>query len=523
MVVEKKCISGCKGLEPEICEKSPRCSYINGEKRQFCRLHKTYKLNKRDCSVRRKTSRNQKVIIVQKFMKNTTFKRRAEFLKRICSDSGFCYALGKNRAKLFSFFDGFVNFEYVKPPIVAIGNPSSNGFVKSVQYERHGYKASAVLKSSTKFSADNLAYEFLVGNFLNKMGNRFPCFVQTYGLYYYKDIDSWEHARDTKRISTNILRDSLRLRASLGTYRYDINDVLTDRVCSDSKYAALLIQHFNNVRTFGDFVDDMSKTSKMWCTFTLIELIPILYQIYLPLSAMRKVFTHYDLHHGNVLLYEPAPGKYIQYHYHHANEVITFKSRYLVKIIDYGRSFFKDVDVKGASSTDILKAVCALDDCNIQGEGCGDMSGFKYLTNTLEQSTHFMSSSEHNPSADLRFLHLIGSVFDEFGVNAGSGFCGPEDLEDEVFFDIGTMVDMVSYGVGLRRDQHAYGTKPFKSSGLPDNIDNVSDAEELIRLILINNKALRVLNDIAYEKMEKICDIHVYADVGINMRIRMAS
>lgn len=518
----RRCASGCKGLETEICKKAPACSYTNGEKRQFCRLRRTYKMNKSSCKVHKRTTKNQQALVIQKFIKNTTNTRRARFLNAICSDSGLCYALGKNRKKIYDFFNGFTGFEFVKPPIIAIGNPSSNGFVKSVQYERNGYLANAVLKSSTKSSADNLAYEYMVGMFLNKMGNRFPCFVQTYGLYYYTSQSAWQHARDTKRISMNIIKDSLYLSTSLHDYRADITEVIDDEACEFSKYAAVLIQHFPNVTTFGDYLEKMSQDGNNWCNFALKELPHILYQIYMPLAAMSKVFTHYDLHHNNVLLYEPAHEKYIQYHYHHGNETVTFKSHFIAKIIDYGRAFYKDTEIKNVSSTDVLKQTCSLDECNKNGEICGDQSGFRYITNELEPSVHYMSSAEYNPSADLRFLYLVKKSIQQHGVNVGYGECGPADLEEEAFEYIPFIMDRVSYGVGLKPGQTKYGTKPLKKSGMPDDINNVNDAEDILRHVLTTNVALRTLNEAYYEDWEKICDIHVFSDGVTNMKVRMA-
>ncbi len=517
-----RCISGCKGLDTEICKKSPRCSYTNGEKRQFCRLKSTYKLNKSDCSIRKKTNKNQKVLAIQRFMKNTTQKRRAEFLKAICSDSGFCYAIGKNRVKIFNFFNGFVDFEFVKSPIIAIGNPSSNGFVKSIQYERHGYLANAVLKSSMKPTADNLAYEFLAGVFLNRMGNRFPCFVQTYGLYYYKTHTDWEHARDTKRITANTMKKSLDLHMSINNYKYDINTVIDGNACNYSRYAAILIQHFPNVVTFGDYLDDMSNDGVDWCNLTVKELPYILYQVYMPLATLSSVFTHYDLHLNNVLLYEPIPGKYVQYHYVYGKETVKFKSRFIAKIIDYGRAFYKDSAIDGVSATDVLKQTCILDECNKPDEDCGSRSGFGYLSNTLKPSTYYMSSSESNPSADLRLLYLVNSSINTHGVNVGRGFCGPDIFENEAFESIDTILSKITYGVGLQAGQTKYGTKPIKLTGLPDDINNVNDAEKELRHAILNNVSLRAFNDMYYDKMEKICDIYVFSDGVTNMNIRMA-
>jgi hypothetical protein len=194
----------------------------------------------------------------------------------------------------------------------------------------------------------------------------------------------------------------------------------------------------------------------------------------------------------------------------------------MVKIIDYGRAFYKDNEVKGVSSTDVLKTVCTIDECNERGEDCGNRSGFRYLTNMMGPDTYFISSSEVNPSADLRFLYLVRKAFQEHGVSAGSGDCGPVDLELEAFDPIDQLMDRIFYGNGLHSRQTKYGTKPVKTSGLPDYIENVEDAEELLRDMLITSSALRAFNEIAYEHMEKICDIHIYADGVTNMRIRMA-
>lgn len=59
----------------------------------------------------------------------------------------------------------------------------------------------------------------------------------------------------------------------------------------------------------------------------------------MPLATLANTFTHYDLHPSNVLLCEPVLGKYYKYILNDRT-VVEFKSKYIVKIIDYGRSFF---------------------------------------------------------------------------------------------------------------------------------------------------------------------------------------
>jgi hypothetical protein len=131
-----------------------------------------------------------------------------------------------------------------------------------------------------------------------------------------------------------------------------------------------------------------------------------------------------------------------------------------------------------------------------------------------------MSSSEHNPSADLRLIHLVKKDFNEYGFNVGNGDCGQWDLEEKAFESIDKILDKIIYGVGLHSDQNRHGAKPL-SSGLPGGVQTVSDVEQLLRDGLLTNLALKAFNDSYYDNMEKICDIHIYSD-GSNMKVKMA-
>jgi hypothetical protein len=493
-MTKSKCVSGCKGFEPELCKKAPRCSYVSGEQRQYCRLRGTFKIKKTDCSIHRKTSKNQKGLIIKKFMKDTTVKRRTEFLKAVCDDSGVCIALGTNRQKILDFFDGFTSFDHVKPPIVTIGKPSSNGFVKAIQYEKGGYLSNAVLKSSTKQDADNLGYEYLVGKFLNQQCALFPCFLETYGLFYYKDDAKWQHAMDTKVITTNVLKDSL----DLQTDEYDYK-----RMCKEAKRAAIMIQHLKGVKTLGEYMSDWRPQFTSAC---IRHLIHILYQVYFPLSVLSKTFTHYDLHEHNILLYEPDSSKYIQYHYHINGETVKFKSSFMVKIIDYGRSFFVDSAI---SSEKIYKSTCK--ECIY----CGDYDGFSYMDKRNLAENNFICSSKNNPSHDLRLLNIIGRTAKRLKVD----FINSKYPEMMSFFE--HLFDNTQYGVGLsasmQKEYYLYGTRANPKSGFTKTqtkVNNVVDAERLLR---DGMPLFEEYNEEMYERQLKLGDIHVYSD-GTPMR-----
>jgi len=77
-------------------------------------------------------------------------------------------------------------------------------------------------------------------------------------------------------------------------------------------------------------------------TFIEEELVNVLLQVYIPLAMLDDTFTHYDLHIGNIQLMEINGDdiSHINYEYIYKGNTISFKSRYIVKIIDYGRSYF---------------------------------------------------------------------------------------------------------------------------------------------------------------------------------------
>lgn len=486
---------------------APRCSFI--EKKSYCRLSHKYKMDKK-CNVTKRLKsaemKNKSARVIQKalknkrasnivarFMRRTTQKRRAEFLKAICADSGACMAFGTNRKKILDFFGGFTNMDYAISPIKSIGNPSVNGFVKEIKYEKRGYNSFAVLKSAANADADNLAYEYIVGQFINIQAKRFPCFIDTYGLYYYNSDAAWQHAERSVNINANVLRRDLILQKDPFNYK---------KMCEESKYCAILVEHLKGVKSIGDILYNSATVSQVH-EFILFALPFILYQIYLPLSLLRTVFTHYDLHHDNVLLYEPIKGKHIKYHYHLNSGVVTFNSPYIVKIIDYGRSFYKSNTL--IKPREIYDHLCAEPDC----DKCGWNSGLSWLDPVLEDDNFFISSSIVNPSHDLRLLDIIRN---EMYNPQNSNISRLSQNSRALYNTIDDLLNKVVYRVGITDPDKVHaGTEPNRASGLPNAINHVGDAEREIRNLL-NNPYLKSINNMKYVDATKIGDMHIYED-----------
>ena len=318
---------------------------------------------------------------VGSFMIKHRSKIRLTFLNTICSDSNVCIAFGKETKTIRKFFNDFdLNLISKEPKM--IGVDSTNGTVQLLTFERDGYVANAIFKTSNRESADNLAYEALVGKFINKQKLRFPCFLETYGLYYNGEPD----------------------KSIAGYKKIDINKESLLKSCDTPLSVGIMIENIKEGYTLETAIMILSNSQyrKQYVQFMNSHLLYILYQIYAPLSILSDVFTHYDLHENNVMLYPVETGKYIEYNYHYPDHTVTFNSSYIVKIIDYGRCFFKDE--KGYNPQDAYKDLCRSK--SVLCRDCGEDSGFEWLG---PMRISYISSSKRNMSHDLRLLKLLQS------------------------------------------------------------------------------------------------------------------
>jgi hypothetical protein len=518
------------------------------------KANKVHFISRRTQKQRELLERNQAKKI-DKFIRNKDIvKQKTKFLNSICSDSGVCIAFGGRNAKIIKhFFKDFIGFDYIDS-IVPISNKSANGFLYSLKYLRESYMAHAILKSSRKADADNLMYEYGVGVEINKLFyHKYPIFVETYKCYSYNTDESWKvfetpslvpflTDRNLKlnkniRIWTSYLTDEVvdqaekknaqkhleLLKTELEKTQTDLTranevasrvaagelpspsaemlkDVLVpfknidyELSCKDSKIICLLVQNIDKAPTLNHV---WRNTNDM----KVSEVLNVLYQIYFTLSAISSTYTHYDLHSNNVLLYIPVKDKFIQYHYHtREGDVVSFKSSFIVKIIDYGRNFVKPF------SEEAEKEVCDTDEC---APDCGSKHGYYFKNDNFKKI--FVETSKKNESHDLRLLNEFRiSVSEELNrghhhrtndshrwlydrlftkVNYASEFGTPEKLE--------TGIITLSRG----------GASTVK-------INNVKDAKTHLQQLLLQR---REENEQLYANQTKLGDLHVYCD-GKNM------
>jgi hypothetical protein len=453
-----RCFSKCRGVSESECK--PPCSFVA---KKYCRLSSKLKMKGEDCLLvkKNKTSKlNNSVQKIQRFIKKTEGKRKSRFLQEICSDSGICLAFGKERKRLMDFFQ-FSQFTYAKFPTKTIGVSSSNGFVKEIRYERENYQAYAVLKSAKHAKSDNLAYEYMVGKFLNEKAKKFPVFIETYGLFTYKDsLERDEH----------LTKNELKSRLSV----LDPMDIVN--VFRKKSTQCILIQHLKGVKTLNDMALSMS--------FFVYESPYLLYHLFFALKQMRKEFTHYDLHTDNVLVYEPVKGSHLEYHYHLPNQTLVFQSKYIVKMIDYGRCFFPG-------------APAYYDKVTYEQGGIPKPFGYLRKSRTEDDYYYFVNPYYKNESHDLKVLKEYSKKIDMSGYKKGRMLAYIDLLKNVVY-------ENVKYP-----EKSRFGTKEDVTHD--DKIRNVTDVEHRLRYWILDKENISA-NQKQFKASNKLGEFHIYSD-----------
>ena len=309
----------------------------------------------------------------------------------------------------------------------------------------------------------------------------FPCFLETYGLYFYPDEMNWKTMSSSSPLHTVYLQ-RLKLQSSIDY----------GKACQESKYASILIQHIKSAKTLSRYT-----SVSQYNRFIKNDLLYVLFIIYQCLSSISTTFTHYDLHLDNILLYEPEHGKYIQYIYHNKDGTENvFYSPYIPKIIDYGRSFFDNGNV---NSRKIYEKICSVKECD---PDCGAESGFNWLNPIPE---YMISSSQKNESHDLRLLNMIKTdLNDIFNIHHSK-------LNNETFIELDKIANKVVYGVQLKKEYKMFGTVENLEIS-KDKIKNVNGAYLALKDAIQNPKVIAE-NQMNYNKFSNLLGVlHVYHD-----------
>ncbi len=444
-------------------------SYFN---RMFTRkLNKISEENKQRSNINKASNQNKNQLI-------------PKFLSKFCPDSSECLMIGKHQDLASQFFEGFRKLTYLKQ--YEIINSGANGTIFKIKFFKKDYTSYGVIKIAAPFKRitfnsikheffegvkikqplfgpDNMIYEYLVGLYLNRYKSLLPNFLETYQLLEFNDFNTYKKVvLQMKKTPSNKMKKTPSNELNVDDLKQnllplDYETVLDDSVKLQSLLSsgckpafgidkfkkgytyALMTQYVKNPVTIREILSNVKG-------FANYHLIYILFQIYFSLSQLNEKFVHHDLHDENILLYQPYPDGYIEYIYHLDNKVIQFKSPYIVKIIDYGRSFMEKYskEVKKYIST----AECTGNNAAYSGYN---------LQNSYESV--YMDYNSPNVSHDLRLLDMIRSIYK------------PKELI------INSILSKVIYNQEIKdKSDMGMGTSPNPITGYPNTINNVIDA-----------------------------------------------
>ena len=260
--------------------------------------------------------------------------------------------------------------------------------------------------------------------------------------------------------------------------------------CENADLLALLIQDIPNSDTLDNYIlSNKLNKNNMLC---------ILFQIYMPLSTIAETFTHYDLHSGNVLIYKYSDNKCIQFTYHMKNNtIISFKSNYIAKIIDYGRCYFKSEqnDTYKNDTYKILQRVFNANKCTITQQMNNKIY---YQTRGIEFgfSQVIKSSYKKNISQDLRLLHIVWC------------YSTKPKYKELLYKELSEKI--IVY-------QNDFYTHEITTSNNKDKIQNIHDAYKLFKDVI--RKYKDDINAI-YKNYTCIGELHIYEDNKKNMEYK---
>ena len=468
-------------------QKKTKISYKDGEKLEgeILKIEKDEKKKTKKLKNIRKNIQSRKI---QSFFRQTETRRKSHYLSVVCNDSGQCIGFGLEVDKIKKFFNNF-GFDYVVyDKIKRIGNISENGFVNEIPYKRDNYTSYAILKSSLKEYSDNLYYEGFVGIFINKLNLLFPCFLETYSTYMYNDLELYDKLKGSKSITS---LDGLTQFAKNTKYKSYLKSKNINMSCIDSKYICLLIQHLKSVKSIESLIWNF-KHDEYFFTVTLVC---YLYQIYSCLGELSDVFTHYDLHTDNVLIYNitNSKDKYIKMIYHYSNgEVIEFLTTDIVKMIDYGRSYFKDKSISSKTMWDIIYDIDQTPDCY----GDGYDYGYAFLNEEhIEGNNSYISSQKRNMSHDLRLVHNIEDIEKKYSGNNS--------------MPLKTILSSVHKNYIFRYGTKEVSISEFKHTG---EIKNVVDMHIALKELIKNESYFAKKNVEYYVGKTQIGELHIWLD-----------
>jgi hypothetical protein len=316
-----------------------------------------------------------------------------------------------------TFFAGSLDLSNYSQEIDRIGINSANGFIRKLNYKDNSLSMDVVLKSAANAQADNLYYEYLAGQCINEFSKFYPFFSRTFGIGKYKSNQTYNALKSIA--SKNLL--SAPVHNFIEPMNLSDFETTISESCQNSLYMTIFTQFIPIDGSLWNYFTSFTRNSvfRQGYQNQLTKHIAILFMVYGSLHKLSDFFTHYDLHMDNIALYAIPNAQYIDVEAKTENGVISFKTKYIPIIIDYGRSYFNCSAIEShlVNSPTVMKSVCLKDSFRsgspVCVRNCGDYVGYSFTGqynpatdsfNATQGDDFFINRAKRNKSHDLRGL-----------------------------------------------------------------------------------------------------------------------
>jgi hypothetical protein len=423
--------------------------------------------------------------IVRRVMKNK--KKTIVDAKKQCRDLNTCLILGEFSHAILAFFTAIKHFNNVVK-IKSLETLGTNGKLLFVHTQLSDYTAYSIVKipKYKQEIADNVVYEFLMGLVIN-LFTQTPNTVKTLNLYKHKSKDRLRDTLSQQNITSEILKQNVELIAYVN---YESNDGLIqfhqnkENITSETElieHSCMKHDHFILEMLYipHSFMLEQTTDAQKFSNFRNFwnyEIGFVMFQLYAFLKVYHKIFVHNDLNRANILLCQ-IPDHHFEYIYKEGNETIKFTSPYLVKTIDYSRSY-----ISGESDR-IFDLVCKGNNCY---PNCGEKHGYEYAYLSKLDGIrlyldliplYFVEKNKDRVPLDPDFRKIVLSLeYDDHYKNTVQ-VTTKADIIRTVIDAYKKIKTYVKKQAPVQRTSKLYGTFVIKTDVIP-SIKNIFDSSE---------------------------------------------
>jgi hypothetical protein len=391
-----------------------------------------------------------------------------------CNDIIKKYESFDNNVKTnYSYF----NMKNINLPTYYISH-GANGAINNFNFKNNidENNFNIIVKTSLDSRADNLFYEYMAGQCVNKFKRFFPNFCYTFKYLYLNDLAG---KFIPKLLSKDGLTDITEFEKTIMDLKLDIPLISKENFklgCSNNHRVSIMLENIPKSFKFSDLLDDSEFKSNLDYNFFCC-----MFQLYMCLYSLSNVFTHYDLNANNVMYTKLDKPIKITYDIKQYGKIIDIYTKYIPVIIDYARAHVNCPDLS-INSADVHPMVCSLRECNNRRHPLCDTQSKgmffgtelypdgKYYYNDFK-SFHNINPREINQSHDLLHLHTLMRYYfkDSKDTTSSKLALKLKDSYKKVFdYALWTKSDLVTPKYGNIRLRNSYDSNPKKINTTQD-------------------------------------------------------